>query len=248
MIADIPRNENLVLPFGSIQDKKTVHLVDVLDASYSMHGSKYQGALKGINDSVEELKRDNTVNYTHTVVEFDSGNGRSNVARWKHTTETDYQHAAVNIMPHRHMKPMADCGPIKGYGVNGSTPLYYTICKVLENLKEQVKPGESAIVNILTDGGENTSPEKYKDGKLAKDMIEEMKAHGINTIFIGTKQDIAVVTRDTGISFMNTYAHENTGQSVNSSYNMRTQSLKSYAKGFARGASATTDAFFEEEK
>lgn len=52
-------------------DKKpTIHIVDILDCSGSMFGTKITNANKGIYEGIENLKKDNSINYLYTICGF----------------------------------------------------------------------------------------------------------------------------------------------------------------------------------
>lgn len=253
MIIQVNRNQDLLKGGVNTPKRVVIHNVHVLDASGSMRGGKYRAALEGINNEIINLQADDGgIDYRMTVVEFDSGNWRQLSAfkaaplRWqdvKYAGNSD----SVNILPHYWITPLERCGTINGYGAHGGTPLYYSVWEVLTRLAKEMREGESAVVSVLTDGAENNSPYEFSTGVTTRKLIEQLKEKGINVTFSGTQRDMDRVHADTGISYMNMMAHEDTGETISTSYQSRTSSLKSYAKDVARGCSAVTNNFFANE-
>lgn len=257
MIADIKRNQDLISTGGDT-GRKTIHSVQILDASGSMnerfydpeaskYKSKYDAAKEGLNKEIEALKKaDDGVNYSLTIIEFDSGSGRRSVDfRWNDVENGKYGNV-VNIMPHAWMVSPDKIGKFTGYGASGGTPLYQTVYEVLKRLKNVMNPGDGAVVTIMTDGEENSSNDKYSNGKIVSNMIEEYKTFGINVTYSGTERDIEKVVRETGVSYMNTLVHDGTSRGISKSYGQRVNSLSAYSKGVASGQSVTTDTFFKD--
>lgn len=194
-------------------EKRTVHLVYILDRSGSMQaGGKYVEATRGIEGNIEEMKKISDVNYTLSVYEFDDPSC---------------------MIKHCSKSPLSTF--ISWRGTNGMTALYDAIGDVLTELNKFKKDDEGAVVNIFTDGGENCS-RKWR-GKEVLDIINEMKAKGVAVTFQGTTYDIESVINNIGIDRSNTFAHANTGETIRTAATMRSNSLKSYSKSVASGAS-----------
>lgn len=206
----------------------TVHNVNILDASGSMGGGKYKNGVEGINKEIEALKKEDMgVDYTCTVIEFDSSGNTTN---------------------HYFMTSLEMIKPFKGRGVKGMTALHETIGITIEKLLTLIRPEDRVVMTITTDGGENDSSGKWaghKGGKLLKELMEKVKKENNFTItFMGTEQDVESMVRNMGISRGNTISHNNTAEGIAKVYKSRLKGMVSYSKEVSRGL-AVTDSFFK---
>lgn len=111
--------------------KVTIHNVHILDASTSMHGSKYNTALSSLNEELQKLKADTEAYYTQTMVEFAS----------KFTKGAD-------ITRHYFI----------GIGANGNTPLYETVGVIIEEILAKKHKDDRVLLTVFTDRTSNAVP------------------------------------------------------------------------------------------
>jgi uncharacterized protein YegL len=198
---------------------ETVHAVYILDASGSMAGSKYRAATEGIDADIEVLRGVKDVNYTLTVIEFDS---------------IGWGAEKANITEHTFMQPIHEIGTIRYRGAHGGTPLNQTVGETIDKL-ERLKGADKVILNIFTDGEENSSQGQYKNTYILQTRIKSAEANGFTITFQGTKQDIQHVVQHYGIHASNTLAHENTANSILRGSKLRAASMVNYSKAVADG-------------
>lgn len=208
--------------------KPVIHNVHILDASLSMNGPKYTNAINGINEELQKLKGDTEVDYTQTIVEFQSRSG--------HWNQLSGYSEETHINRRYFMKPISDCTTIAGAGANGNTPLYETIGTVIEELLAKARPGEKVLIKIFTDGEENSSRGRYRNPRDLKTLIDRVESDNDFTVtFMGTQFDVERVVRDTGINFMNTLVHDNSARGIAASYSMAADSTVLYRKSVSDG-------------
>lgn len=238
----------------------TVHNVHILDASGSMQGAKYVNALAGINEEINSLKGDTSgVNFTNTIVEFDSGNGLHQIPlelQAKTSLGADrgmYQQCRQTT--HYFMTPLAACSAITGRNTWGGTPLYQTVGEIIEKLLAAKQPDDKVVLKIFTDGDENSSTGKYAriptnvyrrdegplqvtDCPALRTLIDAVQSNSNFTItFIGTERDTSHVVKHLGMFASNTLVHDNTARGIKMSYNKLSSATRGYSKAVASGAS-----------
>ena len=128
-------------------EKKTIHIVHILDRSGSMEGSKLRAALEGINTEVAELQKDTTVDYFFTLVHFGSDIVKA------------YRETPINKVKNIYVSS------------NGMTALYQAIGETLDGFP-QTSP---VLVKIFTDGEENQSRGKYNNAASVKELIDTLE-------------------------------------------------------------------------
>jgi uncharacterized protein YegL len=197
--------------------KPTVHNVHILDASGSMAGSKYHNAVEGVLTEIDAIRKDKTVNYTQTTVEFDDG--------WH----------AERITEHNFLTPIAEVKDFRPVGANGGTPLYLVVGIILTKLRNSVPKGDKVLVKIFTDGGDTRNGRGQFNANKVKKLIDELKDEGFTVTFVGTQQDIDIVIQSTGILRSNTLSHNNTAEGVKKSFELTRSATMSYSKAVADG-------------
>lgn len=184
----------------------TIHNVHILDESGSMTGSKYANALKGINEEVDKLKTDKTINYTQTLVGFSGHN---------------------QIVEYSFMKPVSEVFRFTGE-TKGSTALHDAVGQTLTKLLKKANGKDKFIVTIFTDGGENNS-RKFTAYHVAE-LIKKSEEKGFTITFIGTKHKLANITRLYNLDEGNTLVHDNTASGIAASYQTRSVAMDSFAE------------------
>lgn len=209
-------------------EKTIVHNIHILDRSGSMAYGKYENAVMGINEELALLKKDESVEYLQTIVEFDSeGHWGSESARivWRTTAA-----------------PLKSYGVFVGLGASGGTPLYETIGIVIEKMRGIVKDGEKVLLKIFTDGDENSS----KNGWGAREggahrlqlLIKEVEALGFTVTFVGQDRDVKQMIKNVGLRTGNTISHDNTARGVKMSFTETAGATMTYSKKVAAGEDA----------
>jgi uncharacterized protein YegL len=179
-----------------VEETPTIHNVYILDASGSMHGPKIQNAIIGINDEIRELKKDLTVNYTQTIVDFADSN---------------------DIKTTMYKVPISTCG-IFHTRDRGMTALNQAVGETLTRLSKDNKKGEKILVKIFTDGGENNSRGQFADPKTLAELIKQCEANDFTVTFVGTSYDVNNVINTLKIDASNTLTHDNTARGVQTAF------------------------------
>jgi len=190
-----------------------VHIVDVLDRSGSMSGSRISSAIKGINSGIESLKKDTTIDYIYTVCQFDN----------------------VIHFPLRKEK-ISKVGK-QNFVARGSTSLYDAIGQTIELINSDLEKDAKVLVNIYTDGGENSST-RYSAKTIAK-LIKEYSEKGFTFTFIGTKRDTDYVVRDLNIDESNTLVYDGSGKGLEKALVETASARTSYTTKLKAGEDVT---------
>lgn len=192
-----------------------IHVADVLDASGSMNGPKFNNALYGINKGVQGLREDTSgAIYTYTLCDFSN----------------DIRFPAVK-------EQLGAIGTIVGE-TRGSTALYDAIGQTIRKVQDGIAPGAKVLVNIYTDGQENASRE-FKEREIAA-MIKVLSGQGWTFTFIGTDHDVSYVTRNLHIDKSNTLVYDGSAQGLEKSFNATLTARSSYAQKAVAGEDVST--------
>jgi uncharacterized protein YegL len=207
----IPTNTKNI---GTIKEKEstrvTIHVVDILDASGSMFGPKYDAAVKGINIGIKNLKKDKAkVDYTYTLCDF-----------------------ATDIIFRSRKEKLYSVNQFKGE-TRGSTALYDAIGESCYLIEQDIKPTDKVLVNIYTDGQENAS--RVYNAKQISEIIEKLSEKGWTFTFIGTKQDVAYAQANLKFHDSNTLIHDNTGAGLEKAFTTNSASRYAYSQKVEAG-------------
>jgi hypothetical protein len=173
--------------------RPTIHVIDILDSSGSMSGGKHQNALKGINLGVAQLRQDVAeVDYTYTLCDF------SDDIRLVWVT------AALDSVGNFTSR------------TRNATALYDAIGDTVNAVRNTVRAGDKVLVNVYTDGQENTS-KRFKANQIAS-IIDELSQVGWTFTFIGTAGDVAYAQRNLKFDASNTLVHDNTGAGMEKAF------------------------------
>jgi uncharacterized protein YegL len=184
--------------------------VDILDSSGSMSGSKISAAVKGINHGVKDLQSDtNPVDYTYTLCDF--------------SEDVIFR----QVMTRVHMVPKFE-GETRG-----STSLFDAIGKTIELITEKINPGEKVLVNIYTDGQENSS--RLYSADIISKNIKSCSERGWTFTFIGTPSDVAYAQERLSIKGSNTLVYDGTAKGLEKSFVTNTAARANYSSKVSRG-------------
>jgi len=191
-------------------DRTTIHVVDILDASSSMSGAKYEAATKGINMGVKALKEDTAnVDYTYTLCDF------SNDIIFRHK-----------------MSKLKEVNNFNGI-TRGATALYDAIGDSINLIKESIGVTDKVLVNIYTDGEENAS--RSFTAKHIAQAIEDLSKGNWTFTFIGTKPDVERAQHYLKFDISNTLVHDNTGAGMEKSFRENSVARSSYSSKVEKG-------------
>ncbi len=192
------------------KERITIHVVDILDSSGSMSGSKYAAATEGINHGVKTLKEDvSPVNYTYTMCDF----------------------STTNIFRHT-LASLDEVENFRGY-TRDSTALYDAIGDTVNIIRRNKKPTEKILVNIYTDGEENAS-RRFRSNDISQ-MIEDLGSQGWTFTFIGTEKDVKFAQSKLKFHDSNTLVHDNTGAGIARGMSVNSTARTSYSAKVAAG-------------
>lgn len=198
------------------EDRKKIHIVHIVDRSTSMDGSKLNSAIKGINKEIEELQKENNVDYFFTLVHFGS-----------------------DIKTQYYKEPISNVKKVKIYST-GWTALYQAIGETLENYNEDCP----VLVKIFTDGEENDSTGKYETAYAVKSLLDSLKSKNYTVTFVGTEYDVKQIQKTLSISEANTLVHNNTAESISRSFTKSMAATKKYSNAVANNEYTKTLSFY----
>lgn len=190
--------------------KPTVHVIDIIDCSTSMGGSKLNSAISGLNEGVKNLKIEDRVNYTHSLCTFSS----RDTERFLHKN-----------------KSVKDIEENFLFASSGMTALFDAIGFSINEAKLFSKD-DKVLINIYTDGEENSSF-KFSGTKL-KELIDSVKDN-FTVTFIGTDKDVQSIINTLGIDSSNTLVYDGTGEGLKKGLDKTFQARTSYASSLVSG-------------
>lgn len=195
---------------AKVSTTKVIHIVDILDKSGSMQGSKIIAANRGINAGLLDLKMEG-VRYTYTLCAFSSRN------------KIEFPYLAV------------DPNTVPGVNIttDGYTALWDAIGKTFNMMKSHIAENDKVLVNIYTDGGENDSRE-YSSQHIYE-MIQNYSKKGWTVTFVGTEQDVQFVNRAINIDMSNTRIYDGTAQGLEASFVETRSARTAYTKNVLAG-------------
>lgn len=203
--------------------KFKIHNVFVIDASGSMdEQGKYGIAISGVNEILKSIKQDVDTENTITIVEFEG-----------HRIEKRIDMSSSIPDSYR------------GMGTGGMTPLNQAVGETLEYIVDQRKrnwdEGDKVLVNVFTDGGENSSQGTYRNSSVLGNYIKALVDLGVTVTFVGTKQEVAYAQNSLHVLASNTLVHDNTAASVKKSFLRTASSRQAYSKSVSRGESVVAN-------
>jgi hypothetical protein len=189
----------------------TIHVVDILDRSGSMSGLKIKNAIEFLNKGVKELQSSKLeIDYTHTYCQFNSS------IELKYVSKPVKEVQKINSTP------------------GGSTSLYDAIGSTLQELTKYLgKKDCKVLVNIYTDGGENSST-KFSASKVAE-LVEQYNSQNFTITFVGTPQDVDFVTNRLKVHKSNTLSYDGSGAGLEKALNKTLTSRSAYAMSALAG-------------
>jgi Mg-chelatase subunit ChlD len=201
--------------------KERILNVFIVDASGSMRWGKYENAIGGVNELLKSIKEDTDTDNNVLIVEFE---GENIVRRLQLTDE----------IPENYI----------GMGARGDTPLNQAIGETLEFVYEERKKNfdvkNKVLVNIFTDGGENSSTGKYTNPKVLSKYIKFLEDEGFTITFVGTQQEVNYAINTLSMVESNTNIHDNTTRGIQQSFGATLRARTMYSKSVAKGEDVKT--------
>jgi len=154
------------------------HVMLVVDESGSMSGRRSE-TVAGLNEFIEELRRETTVDYDFSLMFFDSDSGAS---RPGGVPGFRSRYFAEGLPLAELYRPIE----LDDYKPSGGTPLFDAVQKGLGDLSRMVGDGERAVMVVFTDGEENASRE-VRDFEALRRAIAEKEAAGWRFVYIGVE-------------------------------------------------------------
>jgi Mg-chelatase subunit ChlD len=210
----VSKEEKIVAPVKNKGVKAsvnpTIHIVDVLDASGSMQGSKFNAALTGINQGIKELQVNNLpINYTYTLCDF--------------SQDVLFPFVAVNP---------TSVSTIR-LSTRGTTALYDAIGNSIKKINAIRNQDDKVLINVYTDGQENASRE-FNAISIAK-LIKESAEKGITVTFVGTSHDTEYVIKNIHIDVSNTSVYDGSAQDLARGFEKTKSARVSYSSSVLKG-------------
>jgi len=202
---EVPKRKSKAFP----KKLPIVYNVDILDASGSMSGGKYNNSCVGVKKGFVDLAENKEVKFNFTLVEFVE-RGRINEP-----------FTAVEKVPE-----------FKFAGsVGNNTPLYRTVFDTITRMRKLAK-GEKVLVKVYTDGGNNT---EYEYTAKCARLIKEVEKEGFTVTFVATEQDIVKITKDLSLDESNTLKVKNDARGFEMAFTSSLGSTQLYASKVSRG-------------
>lgn len=214
--------------YMELRIKPTIHIVHILDGSGSMNWerpSKFDMAREGMESEIAILKKDNTVNYLYTIVEF------------------DYPNHIVKVVDRVPINENTKYSDFKLFTPEGNTALYDAIGTTLHDLFARTED-EKVLIKIFTDGAENSSRE-YNSVTLSL-LIDKAKEKGYVVTFIGTLLDVKMIQYKLRIEASNTLQFDGTTRGMKAAYQTANNATIMYSKAVVDGLDSNVG-FFNEQ-
>lgn len=223
-VTGVKRNQNIsvVADLNTIKPgtKHRIHNIFVVDASGSMDGGKYTNAIEGVNNLLKNINEDTETINTVMIVEFEE----STVTRRVDLTKD---------VPTKY----------KGMGTGGMTPLNQAVGETLEyavkTRKKDYDVNDKILVNVFTDGGENSSKGKWRDSTALGEYIKSLESEGVTVTFIGTQAEVNYAVNTLNLQATNTLVHNNTAADIERSFLRTVSARQAYSKSVAKGEDVT---------
>ena len=185
-----------------------------------MSGDKYTNAITGVNELLKSIVNDKDTKNTAMIVEFEGSTIKTTLELGTKIPET-----------------------YKGKGTGGMTPLNQAIGETLEHVEKRRKNNYSeddkVLVNIFTDGEENSSRGKFADKKLLDEYVQELKTKGFTITLIGTEEVVAYAINTLSLDASNTLVHNNTAADITRSFMDTVSARVMYSKSVSKGEDVT---------
>jgi len=191
----------------------TIHIVNIVDCSGSMGGSKIDAANEMVKSDINKVLNETDVYYTYTLRTFST-----RVDEYKNKLDRNPKYTLLTT--------------------HSMTALYDAIGDTLEDLKSSIPTNEKVIVSIITDGEENSSV-RYSAKDVSK-LIEDLNSKNFTITFVGTNQDVEKAINKLKIDRSNTQSYDGTGVGLKKSMLVREKALATYSKSVVKGEDVKT--------
>lgn len=211
----------------NVKQKKKVLIIDVLDRSISMEWQdRIKHAIEGIKKSTNNLIQENgkDVDYAYSLRDFgDKGKGK------------EILNKPVNLIEESDLTNLVKLEK-KLYG---STALNDAIIKAVDVAHSHLKILDNVLINIYTDGEENSSFERNK--QVVKNIIKKAEdTNRITITFIGVNDDVRRCTEFYGINETNTLVYDGTGEGLGKAMQSTMSARSAYSTKVAKGEEVKT--------
>jgi len=217
------RNEKITdisEPVVNSGTKARIHNVFIIDASGSMSGDKYITAISGVNELLKSIISDIDTDNNAMVVEFEG----DTIARRLELNDK---------IPTSYL----------GKGTGGMTPLNQAIGETLkyvyEKRKKDYSENDKVLVNIFTDGGENSSSGPFANSKNLSKYIKELENEGFTITFVGTQYEVEYAINTLSMNMTNTLVHNNTSSDISRAFGDTVLARTRYSKTVSAGGDVT---------
>lgn len=201
-----------------------INQVFILDASGSMGEMNYKGTkLYNAVDGIQEI--------------IDANNAAKD--RIVHTTLIVFSSNVDFILYAQKGEVQKIRKLIDTARYGGSTSLYDAICKCI---KHDGYADGAMLVNIFTDGEENTSTHYKLDD--CREMIQNAIKDKWTITFVGTQHDVLDCQKKFGLLEGNLLIHDNTGEGIKKSLTKTLNATQSYVADLTMGLDVT-DGFYK---
>jgi Mg-chelatase subunit ChlD len=206
-----------------VENKGIFYVIDILDASGSMSGGKYNNSVSGIKEGIKDLTTRKDVKYS--LVEFVQSNKLNKAVINQNPSEI-----SLNLIP------------FSG-SVGANTPLYYTVYEVISNLL--VSKEDKVLIKVYTDG-QNNAMTDYQS--KAANLIKKVQKENFTVTFVATPSDLQQIMRDINIDESNTFATADTAEGFANSMKMSRGATMSYFASADKGEDVLVGFYKKQEK
>lgn len=143
--------------------------------------------------------------------------------------------------------PINNVGPFHTVAY-GWTALYKALGETLERMRTVRRPGETVLVKVFTDGGENrSSGSKFGNRAILSQLIKDCENDNFTITFVGTETDVKCVIDNLGVDESNTYFHDNTFRGVGETYGASASATMLLSQDLRKGK-VVTKGFYKKLK
>jgi hypothetical protein len=135
----------------------------------------------------------------------------------------------------------------KYYVPDGSTAMLDAVGQTIDRLEREVSQIDQAsvLVCVISDGEENSSTE-YSYASVAERIQRLTATERWTFSYLGSNQDLSVVSESLSIPFANTSSYAPTGEGTSDAWQRQSRATRRRMEGVSTGKSASQDFYGEE--